>query len=204
MTEQELLDRARRGDEDAFAQLVEDNQRRLYNLALRMTGRPEDAEEVVQEAFLNAWRGLDFFKGDSTFATWVYRLTSNAAIDHLRRARRAGEPLSLSGDDEDAATELPDPYPGPQEELERTERAAALRRALDTLSPPHRQVLEMRALDGLSYEEIAQLLDLTPGTVKSRLARARLALKKLLAEDGNFSAFLSSMETEQGKGGGGG
>ena len=204
MTERELLDRARRGDEDAFAQLVEDNQRRLYNLALRMTGRPEDAEEVVQEAFLNAWRGLDFFKGDSTFATWVYRLTSNAAIDHLRRARRAGEPLSLSGDEEDAATELPDPDPGPQEELERTERAAALRRALDTLSPPHRQVLEMRALDGLSYEEIAQLLDLTPGTVKSRLARARLALKKLLAEDGNFSAFLSSMETEQGKGGGGG
>lgn len=204
MTEQELLDRARRGDEDAFAQLVEDNQRRLYNLALRMTGRPEDAEEVVQEAFLNAWRGLDFFKGDSTFATWVYRLTSNAAIDHLRRARRAGEPLSLSGDEEDAATELPDPDPGPQEELERTERAAALRCALDTLSPPHRQVLEMRALDGLSYEEIAQLLDLTPGTVKSRLARARLALKKLLAEDGNFSAFLSSMETEQGKGGGGG
>ena len=204
MTEQELLDRARRGDEDAFAQLVEDNQRRLYNLALRMTGRPEDAEEVVQEAFLNAWRGLDFFKGDSTFATWVYRLTSNAAIDHLRRARRAGEPLSLSGDEEDAATELPDPDPGPQEELERTERAAALRCALDTLSPPHRQVLEMRALDGLSYAEIAQLLDLTPGTVKSRLARARLALKKLLAEDGNFSAFLSSMETEQGKGGGGG
>ena len=204
MTERELLDRARRGDEDAFAQLVEDNQRRLYNLALRMTGRPEDAEEVVHEAFLNAWRGLDFFNVDSTFATWVYRLTSNAAIDHLRRARRMGEPLSLSGDEEDAATELPDPDPGPQEELERTERAAALRRALDTLSPPHRQVLEMRALDGLSYEEIAQLLDLTPGTVKSRLARARLALKKLLAEDGNFSAFLSSMETEQGKGGGGG
>lgn len=204
MTEQELLDRARRGDEDAFAQLVEDNQRRLYNLALRMTGRPEDAEEVVQEAFLNAWRGLDFFKGDSTFATWVYRLTSNAAIDHLRWARRMGEPLSLSGDEEDAATELPAPDPGPQEALERTERAAALRRALDALSPPHRQVLEMRALDGLSYEEIAQLLKLTTGTVKSRLARSRLALKKLLAEDGNFSAFLSSMETEQGKGGGGG
>ena len=95
MTEQELVSRARAGDESAFAQLVEDNQRRVYNLALRMTGRPEDAEEVVQEAFLNAWRGLDFFKGESTFATWIYRLTSNAAIDHLRRERRAGEVLSL-------------------------------------------------------------------------------------------------------------
>ena len=202
MTEQELVSRARAGDESAFAQLVEDNQRRVYNLALRMTGRPEDAEEVVQEAFLNAWRGLDFFKGESTFATWIYRLTSNAAIDHLRRERRAGEVLSLDAEGDAAPLEPADPAPGPQEALERRERAAALRRALDALSPQHREVLEMRAADGLSYEEIAALLDLTPGTVKSRLARGRLALKKLLAEDGNFSGFLSSMESEDRKGGG--
>ena len=121
MTEQELVSRARAGDESAFAQLVEDNQRRVYNLALRMTGRPEDAEEVVQEAFLNAWRGLDFFKGESTFATWIYRLTSNAAIDHLRRERRAGEVLSLDAEGDAAPPEPTDPAPGPEAALERRE-----------------------------------------------------------------------------------
>lgn len=203
MTEQELVARSKAGDQQAFAQLVSANEKRVYNLTLRMTGNQSDAEDAAQEAFLNAWRGLKFFKGDSSFATWVYRLASNAAIDLLRRerSRRAGETLSLEDEETGGQLDLPDPEPGPVESLERRERRAALRRALDELSEEHRQVLEMRAIDDLSYEEIAQSLGLTVGTVKSRLARGRIALKKLLVRDGNFSGFLPSMETEGNKGG---
>lgn len=203
MTEQELVARAKAGDQEAFARLVSANEKRVYNLTLRMTGNQSDAEDAAQEAFLNAWRGLKFFKGDSSFATWVYRLASNAAIDLLRRerSRRAGETLSLEDEETGGQLDLPDPEPGPVESLERRERSAALRRALDELSEEHRQVLEMRAIDDLSYEEIAQSLGLTVGTVKSRLARGRIALKKLLVRDGNFSGFLPSMETEGKQGG---
>ena len=88
MTEAELIARAKAGDPGAFEQLVLDNQNRVYSLALRMLGDPEDAQDAAQEAFLNAWRALPTFKGESSFSTWVYRLTSNACIDHLRRRKR--------------------------------------------------------------------------------------------------------------------
>lgn len=187
--EWELVQRAKQGDEESFAALVEQNQGRIYNLALRMTGNPDDALELSQEAFLNAWKGLGKFQGDSSFATWLYRLTSNVCIDFLRREkRRSALSMTISLDDEEEArqAELPDERFSPHVEAERRERQETLRAGLSTLSAEHRRVLILRELEGLSYGEIAQVLGLEEGTVKSRIARARLALRNYLKKQGNF------------------
>ena len=190
MTEQEIVLRAKGGDQDAFAELVTAHQDRIYTLCLRMTGDREDAQDAAQEAFLNAWRGLASFQGDSSFSTWLYRLASNACIDLLRKRKRRQEgeaPHSL--DDEAAGWPEPAaPGAGPEEELERELRAL----------PDHqREILVMREVSGLSYQEIGELLSLDLGTVKSRLARARLALKKRLLENGNFFAPPASKPSDE-------
>lgn len=202
-TEQELVSRARAGDTAAFEQLMLDNQDRVYTLCLRMTGNREDALDLAQETFLNAWRGLSSFQGNSSFSTWVYRLASNACIDFLRKRKRRqqGEsPHSL--DDEEAPLPEPaDPRGSPEEELERRELRRAVERGLQALPDHHRQVLVMRELSGMSYQEIGAVLDLDLGTVKSRIARARLALKKFLVQEGNFSPETPSKQTKSRRGG---
>ena len=195
MTEQELVERAKKGDETAFEVLVTDNEKRIYNLCRRLTGNPEDAAELTQEAFLNAWRGLSRFQGESSFSTWLYRLASNACIDFLRKEkRRQNLSMTVSLDDEEEArqVELPDERYAPERELERTEVRQAVAAGLERLTPEHRQVLVMREINGLSYAEIRAVLGLEEGTVKSRIARARNALRKVLTERGNFFGELSS------------
>lgn len=199
MTEQELVARAQRGDQEAFARLVEANQNKIYTLALRLTGHPEDAADLAQEAFLRAWRSLPSFQGGSSFSTWLYRLASNLCIDFLRREKRRKSAAAVSLDDEEENApplEVPDHRFTPESELERRELRAAVARGLSQLSDDHRQVLVLRELDGLSYAEIAGRLELEEGTVKSRIARARLALRNILLADGNFSPPVSSMNTK--------
>lgn len=202
-TERELVSRARAGDTAAFEQLMLDSQDRVYTLCLRMTGDREDALDLAQETFFNAWRGLGSFQGNSSFSTWVYRLASNACIDFLRKRKRRqqGEsPHSL--DDEEAPLPEPaDPRGSPEEELERRELRRAVERGLQALPDHHRQVLIMRELSGMSYQEIGAVLDLDLGTVKSRIARARLALKKFLVQEGNFSPETPSKQTKSRRGG---
>ena len=195
MTEQELVSLAQAGDQDAFAQLVEANQNKIYTLALRMTGNPEDGADLAQEAFLRAWRALPDFQGESGFSTWLYRLASNLCIDFLRREKRRRSALRISSLDDDEGSlpgEIPDRRFTPEQELERRELQTAVDRGMAQLSDEHRQVLVLRAVEGLSYAEIADVLDLEAGTVKSRIARARLALRTILLKDGNFSAPMAS------------
>ena len=188
MTERELVDRARAGDQDAFEQLVLNNQNRVYTLALRMVNDREEAADLAQEAFLKAWQGLPSFQGDSSFSTWVYRLASNVCIDYLRKQkrRREVEPVLSLDDEESGWTEPADWDQDPQRQLERAERSREVARGLEALPDHHRQVLALRELSPLSYQESGQALELDIGTVKSRIARARLALRKILLEDGNF------------------
>ena len=188
MTDRELVEKAKQGDQSAFEQLVLENQNRAYSLALRLIGDREEAADLAQEAFVRAWQGLEQFQGGSSFATWVYRLTTNVCIDYLRKKKRreAVEPV-VSLDDPDSGWAEPSTWErDPQRLLERSERGEALARGLEKLPDWQRQVLVLRELSGLSYQEIGQALSLDIGTVKSRIARARLSLRKILLEDGNF------------------
>lgn len=192
MEEKDLICRAARGDAEAFRQLVEAYQTPAYRLAARMCG-PDSAEDVTQEAFLAAWRALPEFRGDCRFSTWLYRLVSNAAIDCLRREKKHRD----TGDVDDL--ELPDGGPSLQEQAERSDTRAAVRRALDRLSPEHRQVLLLRFMQELDYGEIARALNVSEGTVKSRINRAKSKLREVLAAGNFFDAglVLPTEETER-------
>ncbi|MBP1736647.1 MAG: polymerase subunit sigma [Oscillospiraceae bacterium] len=199
MTEQALVEQARLGDEEAFSRLIAAHQRMVYAIALRMTGNPEDAADLSQEAFLRAWKSLGGFQGESAFSTWLYRLTSNVCIDFIRKEKRrkAMDIASLDQEPEEGRrTELTDNRLLPEQELERSELREAIARNLEKLPEDYRRILTLRELGGLSYEEIARSLSLNEGTVKSRIARARLALRRLLLNDGNFSAAETSKELE--------
>ena len=193
MTVEELARAAAAGSDGAFAQLVALHEKRVYALALRMTGNPEDAEDVAQEAFLSAWKGLPNFRGEAGFSTWLYRLTSNAAIDFLRKNRRPRSEYSLDG----GIPDLPDPAPSPQDRAESQNLRESVRWGMGELSKAHREILDLREYQGLNYEEIAQKLEVDLGTVKSRLSRARCALRKILLRSGNLSGYLPSNLTEE-------
>ena len=194
MTVDELARRAAGGDEDAFAQLVGLHEKKVYGLALRMCGNPEDAADAAQEAFLAAWKGLPRFRGEAGFSTWLYRLTSNAAIDHLRRVKRQRGEVSLDGGG--PGLDAVDDAPSPQAQAEETELREAVAEGLSMLSEDHRQALLLRELRGLGYEEIASELRVDLGTVKSRISRARGSLRKILVKNGNLSGYLPSKEKE--------
>lgn len=193
--EQNWIQSARNGDQAAFGQLVMKYQKRVYALTVRMCPTPELAEEAAQETFLSAWQGLPFFRGDSAFSTWLYRLASNACVDLLRKEGRHQGP---SLDDEAVSAEVPDTRPTPEAAAEQKELRAQIEAGLRTLSPEHREVLILREIQQLSYGEIADALSLDLGTVKSRISRGRRQLRNFLMEQGNFSAPAASKKPERG------
>ena len=187
--EQDIICRAQKGDSAAFRALVEGYQTHVYRLAARMCGE-NAADDVTQETFVAAWRALPSFRGDCRFSTWLYRLTTNAAIDLLRREKRHRNA------DDITELELSDDGLSPQELAERGETQEAVRRALGQLSEQHRQVLLLRYMQELDYGEIADALEISEGTVKSRISRAKGRLRELLDGGGNFSAAGAVLRTD--------
>lgn len=192
--EKKLLKKAAAGSAEAFEQLVLTYQTPIYNLCLRMTGNPEDAADMTQESFLKAWRSLEGFHFESAFSTWLYRLASNTCLDFLRSVKRRKQ-FSLTIEDADGETQLldlPDPAPTPEASLLSAEESALLAAAMRQLDPEQQRILTLRVVNDLSYTEIAAVLDIKEGTVKSRLARARENLRKKLLQSGNKTESKSS------------
>lgn len=190
MKDQEnIIARARRGDADAFEQLVVAYRDQVFRLALRMCGSEADADEVAQEAFLSAWKALPNFRGESQFSTWLYQLSTHAAIDLMRREKR-----QIAADITEVSAA--DPAPSPQQQAEQAEQREIVRDAILQLAPEQREVVVLRFMEELSYEEIGAVLKLPSGTVKSRLNRAKAQLKEILSKSGNLFGAGSVIHTE--------
>jgi RNA polymerase sigma-70 factor (ECF subfamily) len=171
----DLVARAVGGDQGAFTDLVRRHERRVYNIAYRMLGREEDARDATQDAFLSCYRRLASFRGDAAFTTWLHRIAINASYDVLRR--RKVTPAGLD--------EAPEPPPSP-DHAEATAGTVDAQRALLHVGLEHRAVLVLHDVRGLAYEEVAAILEVPVGTVKSRLHRARVAMARALAEHGTL------------------
>lgn len=184
MEEKELIARCQRGDEAAFEALIRLHEKKVYTLCRRMCRNEDDALEAAQDAFLAVWRGIGEFRADAAFSTWLYRLATNACLDLLRREKKRGGDVSL--DDEEARLDPADAAPQPEEAAIRADTQRMVREALYALPDDHRQVLLLRETEQLSYQEIADVTGLELGTVKSRINRARQALRNYLMAGGNF------------------
>jgi RNA polymerase sigma-70 factor, ECF subfamily len=180
------------GDRELFATLVRRHQNTVFAMCVRIVGSREKAEEVAQDVFIAVYRNLDKFRGDARFRTWLYRVVVNHCKNKnaylARRHSKRHESLDAGREREDGEVkrELPSPNPGPEQATLAKQRRALLEKGLARLGEDHRTVIVMRDLQGMPYEEIAQTLGVAPGTVKSRLNRARNELKdrvgRMLAE----------------------
>jgi RNA polymerase sigma-70 factor (ECF subfamily) len=177
MSDGEIIARVRGGDTGAFADLVRRHQDRVYGMALRATGKPEDAEDLAQEVFLAVFRGLEGFKGGAQFTTWLYRIAWNRCADWLRRNRKPGRRTRQLEEADDLADGRTDPA---AEVLGQDDRRR-LRRALDGLDDLYRSVVELSCIQGLSYAEVGAALGLPVKTVETRLYRARKLLREQLS-----------------------
>lgn len=178
-----LVTRVQEGDRDAFSTLVVRYQERVYNLVLRGLTDQDAALDVAQEVFLKAYRGLARFQGDSQFFTWLFRITMNETITARRRRDRRGRPISLDRTDEDGEkrSDPPAATDDPGAAVARLDDQALVQQAIAGLEDEQAEVLLLRDIDGRSYQEISEILECPLGSVKSRIHRARLALKDKLA-----------------------
>lgn len=175
-----LLRRACKGDVQAFEELMQSHESRIYAIALRMMGNREDAQDCAQEAMVRIYRAMGSFKGQSALATWIYRITMNTCLDELRR-RKARKVTSLDSlvDNGWSPTDTGDT---PEEHGLRVEKQNALNQAIQSLPDDMRAAIILRDVKGYSYDEIASILDANVGTIKSRIRRGREKLREILSK----------------------
>jgi RNA polymerase sigma-70 factor, ECF subfamily len=178
-TEQELIRETLEGNHDSYGELVNRYSDRLYSAMLHVTGSHNEAEEVVQESFVQAFIKLETFQGNSQFFTWLYRIAFNNTLSRHRRRR---SDISLEFSRESGGMDPEDRSEAPDASILRAERVALIHRALQSLTEEHRVILVLREMQELSYEEIAEVLGINLGTVRSRLSRARVQLKSILEQ----------------------
>ena len=188
------------GDTNAFEVLVEDQKKVVYNLALRMLGNEEDAWDISQDAFLKAYTNLSGFRGDCKFSSWLYKLTTNLCLDFIRkRNRHKVVPLVYEDDDgESTSMDVADESLSPETQIEQKQLRESVRNGLNQLPEMQREILLLREIGGLRYDEISRQLNIEEGTVKSRIFRARQKLCEILHRDGNISSELPSKQAERG------
>ena len=178
--EKMYLEKARLGDGEAFGELVRFYESFVYNTAYGFMLNPDDSFDVAQDAFLKAWRGIKDFKGSSAFSTWLYRITANTAKDALALKKKRASELSSTLEDGEVL-DTPD-LSTPEKAFIEKESHEELIKALNSLDEAMREIVILRELNGLSYEEISAILDVELGTVKSRLSRAREKLREKILE----------------------
>ena len=186
MSEKELIQAAINGDSEAFGELVKQNEKRIYSFALGMLSDPDDAFDVSQDTFMKAYRSIKFFEGKSSFYTWLYSICRNCCYDYIKaKGRRMRHNISLHEyeSEEDGTTlEIADNESRPDVMYEKQRTMELIRNAISLLPDNHREIILLRDINGLSYEEVAQSLGISEGTVKSRLNRARHRLQTLLKD----------------------
>lgn len=195
----ELIARAQLANLDAFNHLVNHHQNAVYSVALRYMRAPDLADDVTQDTFLRAYRSIDTFHNDNGigFRSWLLRIASNRALDVLRsQKRRPAESLDAAMDDEDSNWSPEDPAETPLQFTERGDLAQYLEWALGQISPDQRLVVVLSDVQGHSYDEIAEITGVAPGTVKSRLHRARARLRDVLQESGELSDTRQRLEDD--------
>ena len=183
--EQELLKRAKAGDVAAFEELVEGYQKKLFSLAYRIVGNPEDAADMVQEALIRIFRSIAKFKEQSSFSTWIYRITTNVCLDELRKRKNKKEfslDQEIHGEDGDMKRQIRSDEMLTDNIAEQEELRDIVNNAINILPEYQRIVISLRDIQGLTYSEISQVLNCPEGTVKSRINRARNALKNVLSD----------------------
>ncbi len=181
--EKALLKKAKNGDIEAFESLVERYQKKVYNIALRMTGNSEDAAEIAQEALIRVFRSLRNFKEEASFSTWIFRITTNLCLDEIRKRKNKqvvyiNDEIKL--EDGEVKIQIEDKSPGPEEKAQTNEIRRIVNDAIQSLSEEHRTIIVLRDIEGFSYDEIARIVKCPEGTVKSRINRARQSLKDIL------------------------
>lgn len=194
MDEGWLIKQAQKGDNKAFELLIDEHFKKIYNIAYRLSGNEADASDMTQEVLIKIFRHIGSFSGNSKFSTWVYRVATNTCLDELKKIKRRSTyslDAELDTGENEVVVQVRDEAPTPDIAAEQKELSAAVGKAIKRLSPDHSAVVILRDIQGMSYEEVAKILNCSVGTVKSRLNRGRAQLKKILEKDSYFNGTFS-------------